>query len=57
MEDLDVADLIARYYDPTRWAVGRSWLKLGPLTLYIYSHGIGWAYRCGVGHELRWRKF
>lgn len=53
------AELIAAHYRPwtVRLYLGRACptLKLGPLSLYVYSHGIGWTWFCGRGHELLWR--
>lgn len=54
-------DYKARYY--RRWtfmagtmAARWPYVKLGPLTVYAYSHGVGWTWNCGRGHELRWRR-
>jgi hypothetical protein len=50
----DMEALIARYYDERTWRVGRWYLKMGWLTLYVYSHGMGWTWMCGKGHEVIW---
>lgn len=46
------ADLIARFYRPWRVALFRWGAKLGPLTLYAWSAGVGWTWMAGRGHEL-----
>lgn len=50
------AEYIAAYYRPWAWWAFRWGVKLGPLTLYVNSCGIGWTWFCGRGHELRWKK-
>lgn len=54
-EEMSREQLVEAYYDPDLWMCFRWGVKCGPLSIYVYSHGVGWTWMCGPGHELRWR--